>query len=334
MTLKITPRLRVVCIALLLPGVCSAQQPSKSADLSKAAESAVHGAPGTRQQASFTARVKVRFSKSATDRRLVDKDADFILDDGARKLIVKNHEHPLEVSYDDIQKVVFDVSTRMRGGALSQVVQAAGGSLAAYPIASKHVSHYWCYIESKGPDGSVQPYMIEFPKEQSPRAIEEVKAVLGDRATVAQFPEHQQPINKNTLKDLQSKHDLKVDKKNHPLPGLKPDKALVVVVCPPLAARFEGGGIQYKLHANDRVVAVNRMGTYSFAYLDPGDYLLVSQTENASGFGMKLEAGKDYYFLQDTFTGTWKAQTTLSRHTKELVMYELNGAYFSDWKRK
>ena len=85
---------------------------------------------------------------------------------------------------------------------------------------------------------------------------------------------------------------------------MKADKALVVVVCPPLAARFQGkGGIQYKLHANDRVVAVNTMGTYSFAYLDPGDYLLVSQTETANGFHINLEAGKDYYFLQDTFMG-------------------------------
>jgi hypothetical protein len=61
---------------------------------------------------------------------------------------------------------------------------------------------------------------------------------------------------------------------------------------------------------------------------------LVSQTENASGFRMKLEAGKDYYFLQDTFMGAWKARTTLSRHSKELVMYELSGTHYSDWKRK
>jgi len=35
---------------------------------------------------------------------LVDTDADLILDDSARKLIVKNREHPAEVGYDDIQK--------------------------------------------------------------------------------------------------------------------------------------------------------------------------------------------------------------------------------------
>jgi len=49
---------------------------------------------------------------------------------------------------------------------------------------------------------------------------------------------------------------------------------------------------------------------------------------------MNLEAGTDYYFLQDTFMGAWKARTALTRHSKELVMYELEGAYFSDWKQK
>jgi hypothetical protein len=222
------------------------------------------------------------------------------------------------------------VSTRMRGGAMSQMV----GGLAGAAIASVHVNHYWCYLEYKGQEGTARRYMLEVPKESSEKVIEKMKATFGEKMTIAEFPEHEEKIEKNTLKDLQSKHDLRVDEKGHPLPELKADKALVVVVCPPLAARFEGKGVQYKLHANDQVVAVNKMGTYSFAYLDPGDYLLVSQTENASGFHIKLEAGKDYYFLQDTFMGAWKARTTLSRHTKELVMYELDGAYSSDWKRK
>lgn len=76
------------------------------------------------------------------------------------------------------------------------------------------------------------------------------------------------------------------------------------------------------------------MGTYNFAYLDPGDYLLVSQTENASGFHITLEAGKDYYFFQDTFLGSWKNATGLSRHSRELTLYEVEGAYWSDWKSK
>jgi hypothetical protein len=282
------------------------------------------------QGPALTVPVKSRFSKSVNDHRLVDKDAFLILDNTIRKLIVRTELHPLDVDYDAVQRIIFDVSTRMRGGAMAEVV----GGLAGTAIASKHVSHYWCYIETRLPDGTMQPYMIEIPQDWSPKVIQKMQEIFGDKVTVADFPEHEQMIEKSTLKDLQSKHDDRVDTKSHPLPEIKPDKALVVVVCPPTAARAQGMGFQLKLHANDQVIAVNRQGTYSFAYLDPGDYLLATQTENASGFQMKLEAGKDYYFFQDIFMGAWKARTRLSRHTKELVMYEVQGAYFSDWKRK
>ncbi|MGH9577011.1 MAG: hypothetical protein ACRD3R_06195, partial [Terriglobales bacterium] len=170
-------------------------------------------------------------------------------------------------------------------------------------------------------------------KETSDQVVEKMRAIFGNRVILAEFPEAVE-MDKNTLAALQTKHDIKVDKKNRPMPELKPDKALVVAVCPPLAARFAGGGNQFKLHANDKVIAVNRMGTYSFAYLDPGKYKLVSQTENAVGMELELKAGEAYYFLQDVFQGTWKAKTGFSQHTKELVTYELNGAWHSDWKEK
>jgi hypothetical protein len=141
-------------------------------------------------------------------------------------------------------------------------------------------------------------------------------------------------VEKDELKALQSKQTLKVDKQNHPLPDLKDDKATVVVVCPPLAARDSGKGNQFKLHANGQVVAVNREGTYTFAYLDPGKYRLVSKAENASGFEMELEAGREYFFLQNVFQGVFKAETTLSRNSPELVKYLVDGSYFSDWKPK
>ena len=226
-------------------------------------------------QQAVSQKVKVRFNKNEKDRRLVDKDAHLTLDDGAGKLIVKNDERPLDVSYGDIQKVVFDVSTHMRGGGMSQVV----GGIAGAAMASKHVNDYWCYIEYKKPDGSLQPYMLEVEKEAAPALIEKMQAILSGKVTIAEFAEKEEKIEKDTLKDLQSKHDLEVDEKNHPMPEVKPDKALVVVVCPPLAARYQGKGNQFKLHANDRVVAANKMGTYSFVYLDPGDYVLVSQTD-------------------------------------------------------
>ena len=48
---------------------------------------------------------------------------------------------------------------------------------------------------------------------------------------------------------------------------------------------------------------------------------------------MDLEAGKTYYFIQETFQGIMKSQTMLSRNSPEVVMYLVDGTYFSDWKR-
>jgi hypothetical protein len=79
------------------------------------------------------------------------------------------------------------------------------------------------------------------------------------------------------------------------------------------------------------VVAVNKEGTYSFAYIEPGKYRLVSQADDANGFEMELEAGKTYYFLQNTFQG---GDTVLSRNSPELVNYLMSGTYFADWSRK
>src|SRR5262245_33455650 len=125
-------------------------------------------------------------------------------------------------------------------------------------ISAKHVND-WFYIGRKSGSYTV----LEVPKNASPEVIDKAKAVFGER--VSEYPTQQgEKIEKETLKDLQSKHSLKEDKKQHPIPEIKPDKALVVVVCPPLAARTSGKGIQYKLHANDKVVGVNRQGTYSY----------------------------------------------------------------------
>lgn len=269
--------------------------------------------------------VKIRFNRSATDRRLVDKTVDLVFDDTARQVTVKSSEKPVTIAYDDVRKVVFDVTTHMRGGALGQMLGGISGAM----VQAKHVNDYWFYIGQSSGSYTV----LEIPKEASPRVIDKAKALFGDK--VVEYPTQQgEKIEKETLKDLQSKHSLNEDKKQHPTPEVKPDKALVVVVCPPLAARSSGKGNQYKLHANDKVIAVNKMGTYSFAYLDPGEYLLASQSENASAIKLNLEGGKDYYFLQNTFMGAWKARTGLSQQSKEIVLHEMSGAEYANWKRK
>lgn len=282
-------------------------------------------APRGAQQTVFTD-VKVRFSKSATGRLLVNKNADLVLDDGARRLIVKNKAHPLDVGYDDVQRLVFDLTTHMRGG--------GGGGLLGAAIASRLATDHWCYLEYKGTDGSAQPFLLKVPDESSANLIEKMKGLFDSKVEIAAYVEQDSVIEKETLKDAKSKHVVRLDKQNHPIPDLRADKALVVVVCPALKPEHVGISGHFKFHANDRVVAVNEEGPYSFVHMDPGEYVLASQAENASGFRMTLEAGKDYYFMQNMFMGMMNPKTTLTRHSKELVMYEVNGSYYSDWKPK
>lgn len=273
--------------------------------------------------------VKIHRHRSEKDRRLVDKVGTLTFDDSAKTLTFNDDVgDSLHVNYADVDKVIFEVTSHMRGGGLAQAIGGVAGTI----IAGQHVNDYWMYVALAPNKG--EPFLMEVQKDSSEETIDKAKAVFAERVTIADFAEKDEEVDKSSLKDLQSKETAKADKKAHPLPELKPDKALVVVVCPPLAARDEGLGTEVKLHANDHVIAVNRQGTYGFAYLDPGKYKLVSQSENADGFEMELEAGKDYYFLQNTFQGTWKAHTALSRNTKELVMYLLDGAYYSDWKEK
>ena len=73
-------------------------------------------------------------------------------------------------------------------------------------------------------------------------------------------------------------------------------------------------------------------GSTLFAYLDPGEYLLASEIKNtASSLHISLEAGKGYYFLEDIMNDDG---AVLSRHTKELVMHQVTGARYADWKVK
>jgi hypothetical protein len=274
-------------------------------------------------------KLKVRFSKP-NDRVMLDKDIDLTFLDSEQRLVTRGEHKPVSIPYGQVQKVVFDVSTHMRGGGMSQVV----GGLVGAAMAAKHVSDYWCFVHYKTDSGSDAYYLMEIDRESADPIIEKMKSVFADKVAVTQFEEVFDKIEKETLKDLQSKHSVDVEKKDHPLPELKPDKALVVVACPSLAARHAGKGIQFKFHANDQVVMVNKWGTYNFAYLDPGEYVLASQSENAHGTKIKLEAGKEYYFFQNTFMGAWKAKTGLSRHSKERVLAEIEGSYLSDWKRK
>lgn len=282
--------------------------------------------------------VKIRRHRSADKRVLVDRLGTLTFDDSAHKLIFKgDFGDRIEVGYDDVEKVVSEVTTHMRGGGVSRAisfVEFPFGAMAGSLIGGVHVNSHWLYLRYRngGDDGSV---LIEAPEGSSDQIVGKAAVVFGSRMTVTNFPEKATDVKLADLKGLKSKQGVKVDEKNHPLPEAKPDKATVVVVCPTLAAHRIGSGSRFRLFADDDVIAVNRLGTYSFAYLDPGRYRLVSQQQNASGFEIDLEPGQRYFFLQNTFqNGLSAAETVLSRNSPELVGYLLDGSYFSDWKPK
>jgi hypothetical protein len=283
--------------------------------------------------------VKIRRHKSAEKRQLVDKIGVLSFDDDARKLTFWSEAGDnFAVPYSDITKVVFDSDAHMNAGAKSVAVSALsplGGAL----VERIHVHDRWLYLEYSQGDRS-EKVLLVLPGAIYDKATAKTQSLFGERVTIANYAEKGEPIvdkdgdiDKSRIPDLKSRHSMKLDKTTHPLPEVKPDKATIVVVCPPLAARNTGWGNQFKLHANGKVIAVNKMGTYNIAYVDPGKYSLISQSENANGFDMDLEAGKTYYFIQETFEGIVKGHSMLSRNSPEVVMYLVDGAYFSDWKR-
>ena len=280
--------------------------------------------------------VSVRQYKGDKDRRLVERGADLIFDDAARRFILKSKEQPLDVPYDEITKVIFEVTEHMRGMNKKGIFGTlAGGAIVGAVVGGGRVKDHLCYLEHTKGGGSPQPYVIEVARDSIDQVKAKMTTAFSGRVQIID-PLEGEKIEKETLKDLASKHDVKVVKDGPAFrpPAIKPDKALVLVVSPTPSARFAGKGNQVKLHANDRVVAVNKQGTYAFAYLDPGVYVLVAQAENASGLRMNLEAGKDYYLLQNILMGAWKGRAILSRHSKEYVLFEASGAYLSDWQRK
>src|SRR5579863_937745 len=280
--------------------------------------------------------VKIRRRSGADKHTLVDKVGTLTFDDTAHKLIFKGERHEnLEIGYQEVEKAVSEVTTHMRAGGVSRAisfVEIPFGVMVASAIAGVHVNSHWLYLRYRDGDRE-NSVLIEAPEDDSVQIEGKTAAAFGSKLTVTHFAEKASDLTLRDIKGLKSKQVVKVDKSNHPLPEIRPDKATVVIVCPTLAAHRAGSGVQFRVFANDEVVAVNRLGTYSFAYLDPGKYRLVSQRENARGFEMELEAGQKYFFLQNTFqNGLSAQQTVLTRNSPELVGYLVDGSYFSDWK--
>jgi hypothetical protein len=282
--------------------------------------------------------VKARFAKS-NEREMDEKGADLTLDAAARRLRVKSGDRPLDVAYDDVQKVVVEVDTlgRKSGFGASFLGMFAGGLLFGNAIATSidkpFDNDHFIYLAYKKADGSYADYGLVIGKESVPQALKALQQAFGEKVEVPAFAEKVEELDKKQFPSDKSRvRHISTDKK-HPLPEVRPDAALVVVVTPStIMRRFaeKNYGIA-RAYANNKLVAVSSPGAYLYFYLEPGEYLLASETFDVTGLRMKLEAGKDYYLTQTLYAKGIRLRSFLTRHSKELVMYEVSGSLFSDW---
>lgn len=275
---------------------------------------------------------KIYRHKSPENRTFTNKVGLLTFDDDTKQIRFKDDSlDKLEIPYESVNEILFEVTSHIRGGTAKSFVAGAVpvvGMVTGPALWGQHVHNYWVYVEYGEQKNKM---LFEVPHESSKAIIDKATRTFGSKVTLTDYPQQGKQIDPAKLPDSKSKETMTIDKRDHPLPEVQPDKATIVVVCPPLNG-YNGRSYQFKVHANDRVIAVNKWGTYSFAYLEPGKYRLISQSENAYAVEMQLEAGKSYYFLQNSFQGLFKSETSLTRNSPELVMYLLDGSYYSDWK--
>jgi hypothetical protein len=280
--------------------------------------------------------VKARFVKS-NEREMDEKGATLVFDDAARRLRVKSGDRPVDVAYDDISKAVVEVDTlgRKAGFGASFLGMMAGGLLFGNAIATSidkpFDNDHYLVLEHKQAGGTAT-YGLVIDKKSAAAVMKALQGALGERLQVPVFEEKPLEIDKDTLPKVRIRY-LNTDKQ-HPLPEVKGDKALVVVASPATVMRRIGPEKRYAyagLWANGKLVGFTGPGCYLFFYLEPGEYDLISQTYDAVGLRMKLEAGKEYYLTQTLYAKGIRPRSFLTRHSKELVMYEVGGSLWSDW---
>lgn len=273
------------------------------------------------------------------------RNATLVLDDSAHRATISPKGGPrIEFGYDAVAKVLVEPDVRIHyslGAAIAGF--ALGGALFGGSIAeainSPAKMDLTVYLEYKTAGGTLAPVVLSVGKEQSTAVLKRIDAAFGSRVALAGFaavPE------KAEVGDLGARHLVKGNSTDHPIPELRPEKALVVVACPTgnglKAVRTDkyqnwGGYIL----AGGKILALNAPGTYSFFYLDPGEYVLVSHVrtpgsaQDAVGLRIKLEAGTEYDFIQTIYiAGNFKS--VLMWHSRELVLQELASLYWADWQ--
>ncbi len=282
--------------------------------------------------------IKVRFQ--GKKREQVEKDAKLSLDDAARRIVVRSKERPLDLSYDDVQKIIIEPDSYAGtiGFGTGLGLLAVGPRLGPKPDKPQKGA-LLAYIEYKSRDGNSESFVVILGKDSAAEGMNRLKAVFGERVLVPAFEEVPEKLDKKDFKSAKSRYQVRASASEHPLPSLKPDKALVVVAATICWGTYPAGTEKWwyyegaKILVNDQVVGVNGSGTYTFFYVDPGEHLLISQANDLTGLRIKLEAGKEYYLTQ-TIVCLPNFKSFLTRHSKEVVMHEVKDLLWAEWKLK
>ena len=257
--------------------------------------------------------VWIRCAASPKDTKLIAYTGELTLDDAGRAFTVRMDKpvrRVVTISYADVLKVIADADASP-----------------PVPGSNEIERRYWLYFERK-PGANPERFVVEMGQDGAD-FLTKTRPLFGDRLQEMDFPLGLELLDFSSITDLNLNYSVRLRRPNPPFPPIPKGRALIVVVCPGVE---DAKKQPINLDANGRVVAVNEAGTYSFVNLDPGEYTLVSQAGNARSMRVKLEPDKAYYFFQDLIEEGQK--TGLSMHSKEVALFEIAGASYSDWRRE
>ncbi len=289
-------------------------------------------------QARFTD-IEVRFKK-ANEYVLETKDAELIIDDKARRVRVISKEAPLDVGFEDVQKVVIDVNTHgeKAGFGASFLGMMAGGllfgDLIATSIDKPFDNDHFVLFEINGPTGP-RSHLINADNKIVPSVLKALGAAFGERVVIPKFDGKTEKLEDAQFDPPKVKLTANPRESTRPLPEAKQGKATIMITAPNTIfpegkAEKKGPGIL--IYANKQLVSVVWAGSYTFFHLDPGEYQFVGDTPSPVGLRFNVEAGKEYYLTLTPYAKGIRLRSFLSRHSKEFVLFEIAGSRWMDWK--
>lgn len=288
----------------------------------------------TAQQTTISG-VMVRFTREK-DRHQVYQDATLVLDNAARRIMVKSKDRPQDVSYDAVRKIVIEPDSGAKGPGFGSIL--AGFAVHKKLVKGSIETAQLAYVEHQKPDGASEAFVLSIRKEAAEDAVARIRAAFGERVVVPAFSEAWEELDEKQWKGVK-KYEVRGLVGKPMLPEVHSDKALIVVACP-VSGGFETirtDKYYYHMSArilvNNEVVAVNGPGTYTAFYLDPGEHLLVSYLMDATGLRLRVNGGEEYHLIQTVYI-KGKLRSFLTRHSKDLVMHEIGSLMKADWKLK